>query len=268
MPHQTENELSSTEQTATMQGFEGESLLSSHKELVLKLARRHARNHGLSSDDLISEGNMGLLKAAQKFNPSRGVKFSTYATYWVRQAMLRAMDNKSRTVRLPWQTVAKLKKIEAAKAALIKELGREPVEQELAKAANLSIRTLRSMTCSCRAGVSIDAEMENAKAGKPLSLLDSIPDPSSGPDRILAEKDSHELFLHALSLLDKREAKVISLRFGLGSTASKPESCECVGAQIGISREGVRKIQERSLSKLRSILVPEFIGELNDAIAV
>ncbi len=245
-----------------------EALLETHKDLVLKLAKHHARCRGMSVEDLAFEGKLGLLKAAQKFNPSRGVKFSTYAAFWVRQAMLRALDNKSRTVRLPWQSSAKLKRLREAKAAFLREHGREGADSEIAQASGLSLRMMRGLQGSCLETFSIDAPTASGQSGKERSLMDSIPDNGKGPYETLAEKDSQELFRKALSTLDSREAKIIKLRFGLERGRGEAETCESVGAKTGLSREGVRKIQERSISKLRAILLPELMAARQDAIAV
>lgn len=242
-------------------------LIEEHKALVLKLARRHAR-FGLGAEDLVSEGELGLLRAAKKFNPKLGVKFSTYAIYWVRQAMLRALDNKSRTVRLPWQSKAKLRRLKEAKSAFLREHGHEASEAEMAKVSGLSLRTLRTLRNSCSEGVSLDATNDAGGHGQKHSLLDAIPDPSASPYEALAGKDSRELFLRALSTLDRREAKIIKLRFGLCRSEGVAETCESIGSRIGISREGVRKIQERSILKLRAMLLTEFQGAGQDAIAV
>ncbi len=232
----------------------------------MKVASRH-RHSGIPFEDLVSEGNIGLLKAAERFDTSKGVKFSTYATYWIRQSILRALDSKSRTVRLPWQSQAKLRRIESARNSLRESFGREPDDTELSASSGVSLKTLKTLSLSCHCStLSLDAKTPDDSEGRQTALSCSIPEPGCGPDSLLARKDSAEFFKKALLSLDSREAAIIRLRFGIDGV-KKPSSCESIGLRLGLSREGVRKIQEKSLLKLRRMLLPEF-DPASDEIAV
>ncbi len=240
-----------------------ERLMSQHQGLVRKIASGYARC-SMPVEDLVSEGNIGLLEALRRFNPGKGAKLSTYATYWIRQAILRALDTKSRTVRLPWQSAAKLKRIETARLELSQERGAEPSDREISERTQIPEKSIKELKASCVSSVSIDAgALSHDSEG--ATLGERLPDPSCGPDSLLAQKDSRELFRTAIAALDGREAQIIRLRFGLGRHL--PESCERVGERMGLSRERVRQIQEQSLLKLKLILAPEF-DPARDAIAV
>jgi len=241
-----------------------EKLLGQHQGLVRKIAADHAKGF-LPLEDLVSEGNIGLMTALRRYNPDKGAKLSTYATYWIRQAILRALDNKSRTVRLPWQTLSKLRKIARAREELLQASGSEPSDKEIASKAEIPERTVRELKASCIASVPFDAPLLPGDEGG-ASFAERLPDSSSGPDSLLAQKESRELFKSAIAALDGREAEIIRLRFGLGGRA-QPESFERVGEKMGLSRERVRQIQEQSLLKLKVILAPDFDPSV-DALAV
>ncbi len=263
MPRETQkiSETGSGASAALMDDAFCERLLAEHRELVRKLARLHLRSApGMGVDELISEGELGLLRAARKFDPAKGVKFATYASYWIKQGILKAIGKRARTVRLPWQSVSKLRRLSKARSSFETRVGRQPDEAELAEEAGLSRRSVRNLNGACLSCVSLEEETRRGgESGGVLRLLDCVPDPGASPFEELERKDSLAFFARALSTLDAREAEVLRGRFGLEGELGS-ETCESLGARIGLSREGVRKVQERSLEKLRGMLSREFGG--------
>ncbi|NMA20981.1 MAG: sigma-70 family RNA polymerase sigma factor [Lentisphaerae bacterium] len=224
-------------------------LIRSNLRLVVKIAHDF-KGLGLPLLDLISEGNIGLMRAVEKFDPSKGAKLSSYAAWWIKQAMRRALANQARTIRIPVQSASKISKIQAAKARLTEKLGREPTDKEISVEVNLTERTVNGLRQGKTTTVSIQAPFHPGEEGE---LKDILPDEKSLPPNDLVQ--DAETLSHMMSLTDKleeRERVILDLRFGL--TGDPPKTLEQVSAAIGRTRERVRQIQNQALVKLRNML--------------
>jgi len=226
-----------------------EQMVRSNLRLVVNIAKRYA-GRGMSLGDLIEEGNLGLIKAVDYFDPSRGTRFSTYAAWWIKQSMRRAIANQSRTIRVPVQSAAKLAAIRAARTSLSESLQREPTVQELASRTGLSARTVHSLASVNPYTVSLDAPLQ---AGEDGVLRDLVADSSaSQPDEDIDAAQNRATMLDMLQYLDHREQAVLQRRFGLNGF--ERQTLEQVSAVIGRTRERVRQIQNQALEKLRLLL--------------
>ena len=219
-------------------------LAQANLRLVVSIARRYLYS-GLPLVDLIQEGNVGLLKAVDRFQYRRGFKFSTYATWWIRQAITHAVIRSGRTIRLPVHMVDALNRIVVARRALAGELGREPTVPELAARTHMSAEKVKLALESSAPIVSLDARVIED------SVLDEfIPDLTTpSPDAVIVHRDALERASRGLESLPDRERQVLELRFGL--VGDRPLTLQEIGARLGISRERVRQIERVGLEKLR-----------------
>lgn len=221
-------------------------LIVSNLRLVVKIAHDY-RSLGLPLPDLISEGNIGLMRAADKFDPAKGAKFSSYAAWWIKQAMRRGLSNQSRIIRIPVQSSSRIHKIRLAQHELRDKLGRDPSPAEVAKDTGFSLRTITSLG---NAGVSTISLQSKLQEGEDGELGEKIADSSAvTADRLLAESEVRRQMQNQLIHLSDRERLVLELRFGLLS--GKPRTLEETSAAIGRTRERVRQIQNQALKKLR-----------------
>ncbi|MCP5056562.1 MAG: sigma-70 family RNA polymerase sigma factor [bacterium] len=214
-------------------------------KLVVAIAKDY-RNLGLSFPDLIQEGNLGLIRAVEKFDHRRGFKFSTYAVWWIRQALVRAIQNHSRTIRLPSHVHDRLQRSQRIKAELTSKLGREPTPAELAPALETDTQALEALDRLSREAISL----ESSVAGTEKRLEDFVPDAGACfPDGGIDDDRMRSGVGHLIGALSHREQLILRLRYGLGS--EEEHTLEQIGQNLGLSRERVRQLEARALKKLR-----------------
>jgi RNA polymerase primary sigma factor len=223
-----------------------EYMINANLRLVVTIARDYI-NLGLPLLDLISEGNIGLMKAIDRFDPEKGAKLSTYAVWWIKQAIKRALANQSKTIRLPAKTIEKITRMRRISAQMGHELSREPTEDELAEELGIAAEKVARLKSVSLRPQSLDAPVGDDELSK---LGENVPDEQTQtPFELLRERDFSEQIDRVLHTLNKREATIIAQRFGLNGTTAKP--LEQVAEIIGVTRERVRKLELSALAKLR-----------------
>jgi len=232
-----------------------QELVKRNLRFVISVAKKY-QNRGLALTDLIGEGNIGLLTAARKFDPDQGVKFISYAVWWIRQAILASLARNGRTVRVPLNRTADLSRIIRTSEALRQELRREPTPEEVAKAVGLSLDVVQSLASLNYSDVRLDAPLD---PDGDRSMIDRF----VADDQADAEEQAMDQFLaeeieHALSTLAPRDAKVLRLYFGLDG--GHEHTLEEIGGMLGVTRERVRQLRDRALKRLRE-------GEVGRALA-
>lgn len=223
-----------------------EKLVKANLRFVVSVAKQY-QNQGLSLGDLINEGNLGLIKAARRFDETRGFKFISYAVWWIRQSILQALAEQSRIVRLPLNRVGALNKIGKAYSSLEQEYEREPSAQELAQELQMDISEVSDTLKIAGRAVSMDAPFAQGEENRLLDILESDEQPS--PDYKLMSESLKREIERALSTLSEREAEVINLYFGLNKEHSL--TLEEIGEKFHLTRERVRQIKEKAIRRLR-----------------
>jgi RNA polymerase primary sigma factor len=225
-----------------------EHMIKANLRLVVKIARDY-EGMGLPLLDLINEGNIGLMKGVERFNPEKGAKLSTYAALWIKQAIRRALGNQSKTIRLPVHVVDKMAHIRLAERKLREAFGREATDEEVAEEMGFSLRQIKLYREAGKAPVSLDAPLTEGEDGKQVSEIVADPNATAAYDQLIQQGDT-EMLQEVLGTLSERERNILSLRYGL--EGDSPKTLEQVGEHYGLTRERIRQIQEEALVRLRA----------------
>ncbi|MFC7339246.1 RNA polymerase sigma factor RpoD/SigA [Haloferula chungangensis] len=224
-------------------------MISANLRLVVKIAQDYS-GYGLPLSDLISEGNIGLMKAVERFDPEKGGKLSTYAAWWIKQSIKRALANQSKTIRLPVHMVDKIAKMRRISSMLGEALGREPTDEELSEELGLPRRKLAMLKQASQRPTSLDAPINEGEATQYGEIIGD--ESADNPLESLSDKNMHGELDDLLSVLDQRERQIIDERFGLNG--KKPLTLEEVGREFGVTRERIRQLQNVALTKMRKAL--------------
>lgn len=236
------------------------TLIEHNLRLVVSIANRY-RGAGLPFIDLIQEGNLGLIKAAEKFDVEKGFKFSTFATWWIRQYISRAISDQSRTIRLPAHIMELIQKIKKESVSLSNSLGREPTEQELAEVLNIEVEKIQTAMDLNNSISSLDVPVDEEEE---TTIGDLTPDEGIElPGEALIEEANRKIIDEVFASLNEREAEIVKMRFGLGEY-SRCQTLEEIGEHFELSRERIRQLETKALRKLRNPLRIQALKEAFD----
>lgn len=224
-------------------------MIKANLRLVVKIAQDYS-NYGLPLSDLISEGNIGLMKAVERFDPEKGGKLSTYASWWIKQSVKRALANQSKTIRLPVHMVDKISRMRRISNMLAEELGREPTNSELAEELGIPRKKLAMLKQAAQRPASLDAPVQEGESSAYGELIGD--ERAVDPADALENKNRHTQLDGILDILDEREQRIIDARFGLDG--QNPKTLEEVGLEFGVTRERIRQLQNVALAKMRKKL--------------
>jgi RNA polymerase primary sigma factor len=225
-------------------------MIKANLRLVVKIAHDYS-GYGLSLSDLISEGNIGLMNAVERFDPEKGGKLSTYGAWWIKQSIKRALANQSKTIRLPIHMVDKIARMRRISSSLAEDLGREPSDDELAAELGLPRQKIAMLKQAAQRPASLDAPIHEGEATEYGEIVSD--ESASDPLEMLTDKNMHAEINGLLSILNERERRIIDERFGLSGL--KPMLLEDVGREFGVSRERIRQLQNSALAKMRKALL-------------
>jgi len=224
-------------------------MIKANLRLVVKIAQDYS-NYGLPLSDLISEGNIGLMKAVERFDPEKGGKLSTYASWWIKQSVKRALANQSKTIRLPVHMVDKISRMRRISNMLAEDLGREPTDTELSEELGIPRKKLAMLKQAAQRPASLDAPVQEGETSAYGELIGD--DHAIDPSLALENKNMHTQLDGLLDVLDEREQRIIDARFGLDG--QNPKTLEEVGLEFGVTRERIRQLQNVALAKMRKNL--------------
>ena len=231
-------------------------LVECNLKLVVPIAKRYM-GCGLPLLDLIQEGNLGLIKAAEKYDGEKGFRFSTYATYWIRQAISRALGDQSRTIRIPANMVELLSKVRKASGELTQALRREPTEKEIAEKLGIELEKVQTVMDMAQATTSLDVAVDDDGE---TTIGDLIADHNTeNPYQNLVQEANSQIVEAVLSTLSTKEADILRMRFGIG--ADKPMTLEEVGKHYGVTRERIRQVENKAIRKLRNPMRANMLRE-------
>jgi RNA polymerase sigma factor (sigma-70 family) len=227
-------------------------MIEGNLRLVVSIAKRF-QGRGIPFEDLIAEGNVGLVRAVERFDPSVGVAFSTYATWWIRQAIFRAFEKIPRAIRLPGHIAESMRKVHTTAATLAETLGREPSDEEIAVAAQMSPKKIEELRTVNQPLLSMETPVGDTRGGEARTLAELLPDADHvGPAESLEQSDLLETLQKVLPFLGERERYIINRRFGLDGRA--PQTLEEIGQHLKVTRERTRQLQVGALLQLRQAL--------------